>query len=315
MLEKYRSGQPVAIKFLENICKNKVYSHAYLFEKNGNNNILNIAKDFAKTIFCNSSNCLNCSQCKRIDEGNFLDLKIINPDGLLIKKNQMDELQKEFSTKPIESSKKIYIIDDADKLNTSASNSILKFLEEPEEDIIAILLVDNKYNLLPTIVSRCQLITFINNNNEIKYIDKYNYIASIIFSEKEAKEYFLGNSSKLKIIDSAIEFAKYTIDRVGELFYFLPSNYNEVVKDKKDAIIYFETLILLYKDVINFNLSRNLIVFNDDVNLIKNISKKYNLEKLCIIIDEIIKLKEDVSYNLNLNLLFDKLIILFKEVL
>lgn len=314
MFDKYKNEQPVAIKFLENICENKTYSHAYLFEKNGNNDVLYIAKDFAKKIICNSNDCLNCNQCKRIDEGNFLDLKIITPDGLIIKKSQMDELQKEFSTKPIEASKKIYIINDADKLNTAASNSILKFLEEPEKDIIAILLVDNRYNMLPTIISRCQLISFANDKQNFGQADKYNIIASYIFSDNDEKEYFLGNNSKLQIIDNAIEFSKYTIDKVNDMFYFLPSSYNEVVKDKKDAIIYFESLILLYKDVVNYVLNRNLNVFSDEIEIIGKLSKKYSLEKLCNIIDKILTLKNDISYNLNLNLLFDKLIIIFKEV-
>lgn len=314
MFDKYKNGQPVAIKFLENICISKNYSHAYLFEKNGNSEVLNIAKEFAKKIICNSEDCINCNQCKRIDEGNFLDLKIISPEGLMIKKSQMDELQKEFSTKPIEASKKIYIINDADKLNTSASNSILKFLEEPEADIIAILLVDNRYNILPTIISRCQLISFANNKNQNYQMDKYNYIASFIFSDHNEQKEFLENNSRLQIIDKAVEFAKYSINKVDDMFYFLPSIYNEIVKEKKDAIIYFETLLLLYKDVVNYILNRSINVFNQEEDVLKELSKKYDLKKLCQIIDGLIKLKEDITYNLNLNLLFDKLIILFKEV-
>lgn len=314
MFEKYKNGQPVAIKFLENICINKNYSHAYLFEKNGNNEVLSIAKDFAKKIICNSNDCDNCNQCKRIDEGNFLDLKIISPEGLVIKKSQMDELQKEFSTKPIEANKKIYIINDADKLNASASNSILKFLEEPEEDIIAILLIDNRYNILPTIISRCQLISFANNENQNYQANKYKSIASFVFSDFNEQKEFLENNSKLQVVDKAIEFAKYSINKVDDMFYFLPSIYNEVVKEKKDAIIYFETLILLYKDVVNYILNRSINVFNQEEDILKELAEKYDLEKLCQIIDVLIRLKEDITYNLNLNLLFDKLIILFKEV-
>ena len=314
MLDKYKNGQPVAIKFLENICENKIYSHAYLFEKNGNSQVMDIAKDFAKKIICNSSECVSCNQCRRIDEGNFLDLKIITPDGLMIKKSQTDELQKEFSTKPIEGSKKIYIINDADKLNLSASNSILKFLEEPEKDIIAILLVDNRYNLLSTIISRCQIISFNNNYQKNNQQNKYEIISNLIFSDLGERESFLANESKLKIIDNAVEFSKYTISKVDDMFYFLPEKYNEVVKEKKDAIIYFETLIYIYKDVINYILSRDLTVFNEEINIMKELASKYSLNNLCEIIDKLIKFKDDISYNLNLNLLFDKAVLIFKEV-
>lgn len=314
MFEKYKNGQPMAIKILENIIKNKNYSHAYLFETNGNTDTLDIAKSFAKSIFCESSGCDEQSICSKIDNDNFLDLKIINSDGLIIKKQQMDDLQKEFSTKPIEADKKIYIINGADKLNTSAANSILKFLEEPAADIIAILIADNKYNLLPTIVSRCQLISFnINDINNIE-VDKYTLLANVFFSNVEDKNNFLGNNLKLKIVDAALEFAKYAIDKSEELFYYIPKNYNDVVKDKNDAIIYFESLIMLYKDSLNLKLNRNINFYNPDIELLKKIDFKYDLTALCNIIDILIQLKDNIYYNLNLNLLLDKLIISFKEV-
>lgn len=68
------------------------------------------------------------------------------------------DLQSEFSKKSIEGSKKVYIIKSADKMNIQTANSILKFLEEPIDEIIAILVVDNINLMLPTIISRCQVI-------------------------------------------------------------------------------------------------------------------------------------------------------------
>ena len=60
--------------------------------------------------------------------------------------------------KSVSSEKKVYIINGVENLNIAASNSILKFLEEPEENIIAILVCDNINNVLETIISRCQVI-------------------------------------------------------------------------------------------------------------------------------------------------------------
>lgn len=314
MFEKYKSGQPIAIKILENIVKNKNYSHAYLFETNGNSEILYIAKEFVKNIFCPNNDCKNCNICARIDDNNFLDLKIVNSDGLVIKKSQMDDLQKEFSTKPIEADKKVYIINGADKLNNSAANSILKFLEEPADDIIAILIADNKYNLLPTIVSRCQLISFNENIVSSSLEDKYSLLANFLFSNIEDKNNFLGNNLKLKIVDAALDFAHHTVDKKDDLFYYVPKMYNDVVKDKNDAIIYFESLMLIYKDSVNLKLNRNINFYNSDIELLKKITEKYNLEDLCKIINILINLIDDIYYNINLSLLLDKLIIIFKEV-
>lgn len=314
MFEDYKNGQPIAIKVLENIIINKNYSHAYIFETNGNSEVLDIAKIFAKNIFCSVHDCQKCNICTRIDDNTFLDLKIINSDGLVIKKTQMDDLQKEFSTKPIESDKKIYIINDADKLNSSASNSILKFLEEPADGIIAILITSNKYHLLPTIVSRCQLISFNGIANFKMAEDKYSMLADFLFSNIEDKNNFLGNNSKLKIVDAALSFAKYAVDKQDDLFYCAPKFYNEVVKDKNDAIIYFKSLLLVYKDSVDLKLNRNISFYNSNIDLLEKISKKYDLTVLCKIINMLIKLNNDIYYNINLNLLMDKLIILFKEV-
>lgn len=314
MFEDYKNGQPIAIKVLENIIINKNYSHAYIFETNGNSEVLDIAKIFAKNIFCSVHDCQKCNICTRIDDNTFLDLKIINSDGLVIKKTQMDDLQKEFSTKPIESDKKIYIINDADKLNSSASNSILKFLEEPADGIIAILITSNKYHLLPTIVSRCQLISFNGIANFKMAEDKYSLLADFLFSNIEDKNNFLGNNSKLKIVDAALSFAKYAVDKQDDLFYCAPKFYNEVVKDKNDAIIYFKSLLLVYKDSVDLKLNRNISFYNSNIDLLEKISKKYDLTVLCKIINMLIKLNNDIYYNINLNLLMDKLIILFKEV-
>ena len=98
-----------------------------------------------------------------INDKCYPEIKIINPDGLWIKKEQLDEIQKEFSTKAVFGTKKIYIINEADKMNSSAANSILKFLEEPVPNIIAILVTNNIYQLLDTIISRCQVISLRKN--------------------------------------------------------------------------------------------------------------------------------------------------------
>ena len=134
MLDDFKVNQKVVYQMLKNAGAKRQFSHAYLIDANHYPRKLEFAMALAKFILCenhysNSDNCVNCTQCKRIDDGNFTELKIISPDGAWIKKEQLEELQKQFSTKAIESSYKIYIINEAEKMNSSASNSILKFLE------------------------------------------------------------------------------------------------------------------------------------------------------------------------------------------
>ena len=82
---------------------------------------------------------------KLVETNNYPDLKIIETNNLQYKKEEIKNLQKEFKTKPIYGKYKIYIIKECEKLTENISNTILKFLEEPEEGIIAILMVENEY--------------------------------------------------------------------------------------------------------------------------------------------------------------------------
>ena len=176
MLEKYKDGQPIVYNILNNAIKNNKLSHAYLFDSNGNSDIMDIVLSFAKMII--TSDVKNEEEkkliYKRIDDDNYMDIKIIEPDGMWIKKNQLIDLQTEFSKKAIEGKKKIYIIKSSEKMNPQTANSLLKFLEEPVDDIIAILIVNNINTMLSTIISRCQLIKLKKNKYVESSVDNFS---------------------------------------------------------------------------------------------------------------------------------------------
>ncbi|MDI1802145.1 DNA polymerase III subunit delta', partial [Staphylococcus aureus] len=73
-----------------------------------------------------------------------------------IKKEQVEQLVRHMNQLPIESTNKVYIIEDFEKLTVQGENSILKFLEEPPDNTIAILLSTKPEQILDTIHSRCQ---------------------------------------------------------------------------------------------------------------------------------------------------------------
>ena len=140
--------------------KNRL-SHAFLIETNNLLECEKEVKEIIKIINCSdkySDKCDKCNICKLIDLNNLPTLVTIRPDGMSIKKQQMEELEQKFSTKPVYSKYNTYIVLGADKMNDAASNSILKFLEEPENDIIGFLIVNNKENVLSTIKSRCEIV-------------------------------------------------------------------------------------------------------------------------------------------------------------
>ena len=164
MLDDYKMSQDVAYSLVVNAIKRSKLSHAYLFNANGNDSVMDFVFAFIKTILCDnnytsiSENCGSCNKCNRIKNNNYPEIKIIESDSFVIKKEQLMELQSEFSRSSIEGKYLIYIIKDCEKMNKQASNSILKFLEEPVPGIIAILVTNNLSKILETISSRCQII-------------------------------------------------------------------------------------------------------------------------------------------------------------
>lgn len=136
-------------------------SHAFLIETNNYELCLNDIKQLLKIVNCPGkykSDCAEqCNLCKLIDLLNLPSIIIVEPDGMSIKKQQLNELQEKFSTKPVYSRYNTYIIKDADLMNASASNCMLKFLEEPEDNILGFFITSNKERVIDTIKSRCQI--------------------------------------------------------------------------------------------------------------------------------------------------------------
>lgn len=159
---------------LQEAVKNNTISHSYLFSgENGVGKKL-FAKEFAKMILCLGDNkyCNKCSSCIKFDSENNPDFVVLQPDGNSIKIEQIREMQENIYIKPIVSEKKVFIIDDSDRMTEAAQNSLLKTLEEPPEYIIIILVASNENKLLNTIKSRCLKIGFnnINKTELMQYI-------------------------------------------------------------------------------------------------------------------------------------------------
>ena len=148
--------------------------HSYLFEGIDGIGKSSFAKEFAKAVLCNNENIKPCHQCKSCNSfanDNHPDYMFIERDGNSIKIEQIRYLIQKISEKPIESSKKVYIIDNADTMTVEAQNSLLKTLEEPPEYVCLILIASNESKLLNTIKSRCTKIFFTPIEDE--KIEKY----------------------------------------------------------------------------------------------------------------------------------------------
>ena len=267
------------IDYINKIIKNNKVSHAYLIELNNYEDDMKYIFDFIKMIICNIeySELDNENNIIRlIDDNNYPDIKIIEPDGATIKKGQMIDLQKDYSNKSLLDGKRIYVVKEADKLNPASANTILKFLEEPEEDIIAILLTQNRYKILETIISRCQILTIKENSMPIIEDDIYDLLKCVI----NPNDFYIKYSNIVNDIIQDKDIAKEKLEKIENIIIlYLENKYNNKEIDEK--------LLKLFKDI--------------DSNKLLNILK--------IIEEEIKRLEFNVNYKLWLDALFSRLTI------
>lgn len=270
------------IDYVDKIIENKKLSHAYLIEIDQYENDMIYIYNFIKMILCNIkyeyiSNSDN-PVIGLVDSNNYPDIKEIIPEGNMIKKTQLLELQKEFSNKSLLDNKRIYIIREAEKLNQSSANTMLKFLEEPEEDIVAILLADSRYHVIDTILSRCQILTLKENDFSFTLDDNLLLLLKSIIKPKD---------------------------------FFLQYNYFiiNVIPDRiicKEKFFSIENIIISY---LNSKYIDNFVKKSDCFSVFKEVSDKDILFMLSVIEDEVKKLEYNVNYKLWLDSFFSKLII------
>jgi DNA polymerase-3 subunit delta' len=318
MINLFENDQPITSRIIKNSVNKNHYAHAYIIETNGYEKGFDLALNFAKIILCPHYNngqplCENCNQCKMIDSQNYPELKIINPDGSWIKKEQLIELQEEFNKKSIIGNKKVYIINKADKLNASSSNTILKFLEEPEEGIIAILVTNNRYQLLETISSRCQIISL---NGQVQKGNNLIEKLGLLLNDNETDyEKFINDENNNDQIDSIIKFVncieKYGLKSILYMYdYFL--QYFNTKENISWAII---IMIYFYKDILNYKINANIELFDEYKEDIKNISNKNDINELLNKINILNENRKNIDNNANLNLLMDRIIIEIEGVI
>lgn len=154
-------GQERVKQFLLTACKTGCVSHAYLFLGKKGSGKLDAARALAQALVCPKGGCGVCDECGRVRRGSHPDVQVLDPDsttGYLIE--QIRDLIAETQRSPIRAQRKVYIIKEAELLGTMGANALLKTLEEPPADVHFILLASSRYAMLPTVLSRCQVLPF-----------------------------------------------------------------------------------------------------------------------------------------------------------
>lgn len=283
----------------ETITKGNIL-HSYMFFGTEGIGKKLFALEFAKMILCENqknSPCEKCKSCIEFDSNNNPDFFFIEPDGNSIKIDQIRNMQKGILEKPIISSKKVYIINNAETMTKEAQNCLLKTLEEPQEYVVIILIVSDENSMLPTIKSRCTKIFFekISDENLKTYIKEK--IGDVHFEESMIKlsEGSIGKcieiSKKQEILKKIEDFIN-NIENMDEVQIINASSY---FNENKEDI----NLILDYIYILIFNKTK------DFSNKIKYI---FAMEKVQ-------KAKEKLSKSNNFDMTIDNMLIeIWREI-
>lgn len=161
-MQAIKDEQPILYRQLHNSLKHGTLLHAYLFEGEDLFQLNEWATWAMCGFFClepkDGDPCLKCLNCRRIQENEHPDVLHIAPVGNTIKVEQIRLLQQEFGKSGMETKKRGFIISSGEKMSVSAANSLLKFLEEPQEDTLAIFTTTALGQILPTIQSRLSIL-------------------------------------------------------------------------------------------------------------------------------------------------------------
>ncbi len=263
-------------------------SHAFLLVTNDINKCNKDIVEFIKEISCLNKYqdaCQDCNLCYQIENDVIPNIKKIYPDGQQIKKNQILELKEQFKTKPLYISNNIYIINNAEKLNGAAANTMLKFLEEPENNILGFFVTTNKEAMLETIKSRCQIIYNPYDNEDITEI--------LNLTDQQLKEF----------TTTAKEYLFKLINKTENGIYLNKKCILSVFMERERIINFFNYLYWQISEVIN-KTNQN------DLEILKNIP----FAKLLKIQKAIFNVLESSSFNVNIELLLDNFALEMEEL-
>ena len=158
-------GHEKKIEIIQKALAQQRIGHAYLFSGIPAVGKKTLAKEFVKALNCGKEDALHdscgeCSSCRKIQRGIHPDVFFVEADGQFIRIDAIREIQEQMKCKPLEARRRVFVIDDADKMNDQAANALLKILEEPSPSNILILVAARPYSMPATIISRCQHMRF-----------------------------------------------------------------------------------------------------------------------------------------------------------
>ncbi len=320
-------GQEQLKEHLQNaISMNKV-SHAYIINGERSSGKEFIAKVFAMTLQCEQKGaepCNECHSCKQALSGNQPDIVFVShekPNTIGVE-DIRGQINNDIGIKPYSSPRKIYIMNEGEKMTVQAQNALLKTLEEPPEYAVILILTTNVEALLPTILSRCVVLNMkpVSDDKVKKYLMEELQIPD--YKANICVAFARGNIGKAKLLASSEEFEKVKDEAVTLVKYINDMEISEIVKAIKkiteykfDVGDYLDILSVWYRDVLLFKATKdaNSLIFREELQYIRKVADRSTYEGIETIVKALQQAKRRLEANVNFDLTMELLLLTIQE--
>lgn len=302
-------------------------SHAYILNGESNAGKMMLAEAFAMALQCESGNedaCMNCRSCHQAAEHNHPDIIYVTHEkpNVISVDDIRHQLNNDIVIKPYSSKYKIYIVDEAEKMNIQAQNALLKTIEEPPAYGVILLLTTNADAFLPTILSRCITLNLKSVNEELikEYLMKKYQIPD--YQADVCAAFAQGNVGKAIQLASSGEFNELksaAISLVKKLedmdLYELNGCIKQVNEYKSRIQEYFDLLTLWFRDVLYMKATNdvNNLIFKDEVYDIKKQAARRSFSGIETILQTLEQSRVRLNANVNFDLMIELLLLTIKE--
>lgn len=302
-------------------------AHAYILNGPDKSGKMMLAEAYAAALQCErheSEPCMTCNSCRQALEHNQPDIIYVlheKPNTISVD-DIRSQLNNDIVIKPYSSRYKIYIIDEAEKMNIQAQNALLKTLEEPPSYAVILLLTTNADQFLPTILSRCIRLDLKAVRDDVirEYLMKTmqipDYQADICTAFAQGtvgKAIQLASSEDFNDLKaSAIQLMK----RLWDIdFYEMGAAVKQIGEYKLEINDYFDLMMIWFRDVLYMKATNDVngLIFQDEAYEIKKQAGKRSYRGLEMILNALEKAKVRLNANVNFELVMELLLLTIKE--
>ncbi len=312
-------GQEHIKEHLENAIKTGHVSHAYMIQGEKESGKAMIADIFAEALVGTDER--SAHQVQTHNHPDVIYVQHEKPNVISV-----DEIRAQIAAdvviRPYQSDRKIYIVADAEKMNTQAQNALLKTLEEPPEYVVIILLCSNADAMLQTIMSRVVLLSIKPVRDELvkkyllKNVEMSDYRVNLCVS------FARGNIGKAKLLAEDEEFDRIRDAAVTLLrnvadyeTYQLIAEIKKIIDYNMETEEYLDMMTVWYRDVLLYKSTEELnhLIFTDEIQYIKKVAAKVSYDGLEMILQAIDKAQQRVRANVNLELTMQMLFMTIRD--